>query len=73
MQKTTVYLPDELKLALGRSAAARGVSEAEFIREAVRAMTAEFSPPHPRLPLFASGLSDLARNVDTALEGFGKT
>ena len=73
MQKTTVYLPDELKRALGRSAAARGVSEAELIREALRAITADAPPPKPRLPLFSSGQADLAERVDAALEGFGET
>ncbi len=72
MQKTTVYLPDDLKRALGRSAAARGVSEAELIREAVRAITTEVAPPRPRLPLFASGVPDLAERADSALDGFGE-
>lgn len=72
MQKTTVYLPDDLKRALGRCAAARGQSEAEFIREALRAMTAAAPSPRPRLPLFASDVPDLAERVDTALEGFGE-
>lgn len=73
MQKTTVYLPEELKRALGRFAAARGISEAELIREAVRAITAEVPPPSPRLPLFASGQPDLAERADAALEGFGES
>lgn len=73
MQKTTVYLPDDLKRALGRSAAARGLSEAEFIREALRAMTAASLPPRPRLPLIASDVPDLAERVNTALDGFGET
>jgi plasmid stability protein len=73
MEKTTVYLPDELKRALRRSAAARGQSEAELIREALRAITAESAPPRPRLPLFASEVPDLAERVDTALDGFGET
>jgi Arc/MetJ-type ribon-helix-helix transcriptional regulator len=36
MQKTTVYLPDELKAELAKAAAAAGRSEAELIREGVR-------------------------------------
>ncbi|HUF72697.1 MAG TPA: CopG family transcriptional regulator [Gammaproteobacteria bacterium] len=72
MQKTTVYLPDELKLALSRVAARRGVSEAELIREALRAITRDAEPPKPRLPLFKSGLPELAERVDEALEGFGQ-
>jgi predicted DNA-binding protein len=34
MKKTTVYLPEDLKSALGRVAAQKGRSEAELIREA---------------------------------------
>ena len=34
-QKTTLYLPDELKRALERVAAERGCSEAELVREAL--------------------------------------
>jgi metal-responsive CopG/Arc/MetJ family transcriptional regulator len=71
MQKTTVYLPDDLKRALERVAAARGCSEAELIREAVRALTDEAAAPHPRLPLFKSGKRGLAERVDQALAGFG--
>ena len=32
MRRTTIYLPDELKLALERTAAAQGTSEAEVVR-----------------------------------------
>jgi Arc/MetJ-type ribon-helix-helix transcriptional regulator len=72
MQKTTVYLPNDLKRALERVAAARGCSEAELIREAVRTLAEEAVPPRPRLPLFKSGKRGLAERVDRALAGFGK-
>jgi predicted DNA-binding protein len=55
MKKTTVYLPEDLKSALGRIAAERGRSEAELIREVVRGLVRDFEPPRPRLPLFSSG------------------
>ncbi len=72
MKKTTVYLPDELKAALER-AAARGRSEAELVREAVRELTQRLEPPRPRLPLFSSGDPTLAERVDEELrEGFGE-
>ena len=71
MQKTTVYVPDELKRSLARVAAARGCSEAELIREALRAVTARTTPPRPRLPLFKSRKPRLAERVDEALAGFG--
>lgn len=73
MEKTTVYLPAELKRSLARTAAARGCSEAELIREALRAITAHSAPPRPRLPLFKSGKPRLAERVDAALAGFGES
>jgi len=73
MQKTTVYIPSEVKRALGRVAVARGVSEAELIREALRTLTAQAVPPRPRLPLFKSGKPQLAETIDEALSGFGET
>jgi Arc/MetJ-type ribon-helix-helix transcriptional regulator len=72
MQKTTVYVPDELKSALERAAEARGCSEAELIREALRAVTARSTPPRPRLPLFKSGKPGLAERAERALAGFGE-
>ena len=73
MQKTTVYIPKDIKRALGRAAAARGVSEAELIREALRTVTARTAPPRPRLPLFKSGKRQLAEQVDQALLDFGES
>lgn len=73
MEKTTVYIPGDLKRALGQVAAARRVSEAELIREAVRTLTSQASPPRPRLPLFKSGNPGLAESDEQALRGFGET
>jgi len=73
MKRTTIYLPDDLKAALARTAAATGTSEAEIVRGAVAAATAEHAYPSPKLPLFASGDHTLAERVDEALaEGFGE-
>ena len=72
MQKTTVYIPEDLKRILRQVAAARGVSEAELIREALRELTARAIAPKPRLPLFRSGKPELAEQVDEALTGFGE-
>ena len=72
MQKTTVYVPKDVKRALGELALARGVSEAQLIREALRTVTLEARPPRPRLPLFKSGKRRLAKRVDEALSGFGE-
>ena len=73
MQKTTVYIPSDVKAALGKLATARGLSEAEVIRQALRAVTAAIVPPRPRVPLFKSGKPHLADQIDEALEGFGAT
>jgi hypothetical protein len=45
MRKTTVYIPDDMKRSLAHVAAARGVSEAELIREALRMITSQALPP----------------------------
>jgi plasmid stability protein len=73
MVRTTVYLPDELKQALKRTAAARGLSEAEVIRTALASATAGQAYPAPRLPLFRSSDEVLAERVDEELAaGFGE-
>jgi hypothetical protein len=78
MQKTTVYLPHELKraltalAALAALAARRGQSEADLVREALATLTASEGPPAPRLPLFRSGKPPLAERVDERLKGFGR-
>lgn len=72
MEKTTVYLPDELKQALRRAARAAGRSEAELIREGIGLVTGSHRIAEPRLPLFESGQADLAERVDEALIGFGE-
>ncbi len=71
MKKTTVYLPEDLKFALGRLATERGRSDAELIREAIRDLVQDTEPPRPRLPLFSSGDPTLAERVDEELAGFG--
>jgi hypothetical protein len=72
MDKTTVYLPAELKAALRRAARRRNTSEADLIRQGVAMVTAEETPRPPRLPLFESGQPELATHVDEALRGFGE-
>ena len=52
MFKTTLYLPDDLKRALERTARARGCSEAVVVREALRQFTTLNKAPRPKLPLF---------------------
>ncbi len=72
MKKTTVYLPEDLKSALGRVAERRGLSEAELIREAVRDLIRNSEAPRPRLPLFCSDDPTLARRFEEELRGFGE-
>ena len=72
MEKTTVYLPDELKRALGRAARASGRSKAELIREGIGLVTGAHRIAEPNLPLFESGQPDLAERVDEILAGFGE-
>lgn len=72
MEKTTVYLPDELKEALRRAARSTGRSEAELIREGIGLITGTHRIAEPRLPLFESGQPDLAERVDEHLRGFGE-
>ena len=73
VHKTTVYIPKDVKRTLGEVAAARGVSEAELIREALRALTSKTTHQDPRLPLFKSGKPRLAERVDAALSEFGES
>lgn len=47
MVKTTVYLPDDLKAALGHEALRTHVSEAELIRSAVARMLGVDDRPKP--------------------------
>ena len=73
MTKTTVYLPRELKRALGRVARQRGCSEAALLREAVMRVTTEVDAPAPTLPLFRSTGAAIADDIDAALDDFGRT
>lgn len=70
MEKTTVYLPDDLKSAIKRAAARQGVSEAEVIRGAIRHVVGDVRP-RPNGGLFSSG-RPIARQADELLAGFGE-
>ncbi len=69
--KTTVYVPDDLRVALKRAAVVSRRSEAELIREGIRRVIDEYAEPEPILPLFASGDPTLSQRVDELLDGFG--
>ncbi len=66
MTKTTVYLPDDLKRDLARLAAASGRSEADVMREAIRALVSASPRPLPTGALFASGDATLAEWAEQA-------
>jgi Ribbon-helix-helix protein, copG family len=70
VEKTTLYLPPDLKAAVKRVASERGISEAEVIRESLRS-TVGHRRPAPRGGLFASG-APIARLADQHLAGFGE-
>lgn len=68
MNKTTVYLPDELEARLNAEAAATGASKAELIRRGI-AMVLTASRPQRRapLPVFHSGHVRDAGQLDREL------
>lgn len=69
MVKTTVYLPEDLKFALSRVAAARGESEAEVIRVAIQSLVEAEPRPEPRGGFIRGGPSDIASNDEEYLKG----
>ena len=72
MVKTTIYLPDELKVEVTRIARQERISEAEVIRRAIEQLAAKTPRRRPRGGLFASG-DPIAGRVDELLaEGFGR-
>jgi len=67
VDKTTVYLPDDLKAQLKRVARSRGVT---VIRDAIRAAVTQ-TRPAPRGGLF-EGTEPIAARADELLKGFGE-
>jgi hypothetical protein len=70
MEKTTLYLPEDLRAAVKRAAAERGVSEAEIIRESIRVSVGGVRP-RARGALYSSG-QPIARHAEEMLTGFGE-
>jgi predicted transcriptional regulator len=68
MEKTTLYLPAELKAAVERQARVRGIAEAQVIREAIAAAVVR---PAPRAG-FIESREPIASRVDELLKGFGE-
>lgn len=70
VKRTTVYFPDEMKAAIEREAARRGVTEAEVIREAVASKLKAAPRRRHIFPVFPEGFGeDVAGRVDELLEG----
>lgn len=69
MEKTTVYLPDDLRDAVKRVARQRGVPEAEVIRESIWAAVGT-NRPRPRGGLFSG--APIADRADEHFAGFGE-
>jgi hypothetical protein len=72
MQKTTVYLPDDLESDLERMAVATGRSSADLIRAGIRPAIAQETPPVPRSGIFESNDPSLSERVDELLADFGR-
>lgn len=72
MEKTTVYLTTEQKRALARTAKLERRSEADLIREGIETITNRHRLAEPTIPLFTSGVPDLADRADDYLDGFGE-
>lgn len=72
MEKTTVYLTTEQKRALARTAKLERRSEADLIREGIETITNRHRVTEPTIPLFTSGVPDLADRADDYLDGFGE-
>ncbi|MEO7556153.1 MAG: CopG family transcriptional regulator [Acidimicrobiales bacterium] len=66
-QKTTIYLPDDLKAAVEREALRRGISEAEVIRQAVAGAIVR---PQPRFGIIDG--EPIADRADELLADFGE-
>ena len=72
VKRTTIYLPDEMKAAVEREAARRGVTEAEVILDSVETSLATSEQPKPQLPVFPDGLGeDIAGQTEKILESYG--
>jgi hypothetical protein len=68
VNKTTVYLPEDLKHRIEQAAQRDGISEAEVIR---RSLDSSLPRPAPRGGLFRSS-EPFAERVDELLVGFGQ-
>ncbi|MCC7128305.1 MAG: antitoxin [Microbacteriaceae bacterium] len=70
MTKTTVYLPEELRSRMRRAAEQVGISEAQFIRDALQRSVDEVRP-RPRGGLISASTSAVNWESNDHLAGFG--
>lgn len=68
MVKTTVYLDDEIAMKVRQIAMADGRSQAEVIREALRAYTRQVRRPRPKgVGQYRSGRSNVSESAEEIL------
>ena len=74
VRKSSIYIDDEVDLALTRRAATEGRTKAELIREALREAARSALQVKPRAVGVFAGPPDLAADVDAQLTqtGFGE-
>ena len=75
VKKTSIYLEDEVDIALARRADREGTTKAALIRAALREAAAGSMNVKPRARGAFAGPADLAENADEHLRtsGFGET
>ncbi|MEU0564392.1 CopG family transcriptional regulator [Nonomuraea sp. NPDC005983] len=76
MPEVSLHLDEDIKQRVAEAARVHGMTEADYMREAIKRVLSEEiigERPRPTLPLFDSGNPSLARSVDEILaEGFGR-
>lgn len=75
MRKTSIYIEDDVDVALSRRAAEEGTSKAALIRDALRGAAAGSLRVKPRARGVFEGPADLAESADEHLgsSGFGES
>ena len=73
VRKTSIYIEDEIDVALSRRAASEGTTKAELIRTALREAAGSALHVRPRAAGVFEGPPDLAEHADEHLvdSGFG--
>ena len=75
MKKTTLYLPDDMLLALKETATLRGCSEASIVRSALeRELEAHLKPSPIDFGMLSRDFGPIdfdSSDLDSALDGFG--